>query len=264
MTHTQPHIILGDVVKTLETLKDRKYSVIFADPPSVGDVHVIINSLWTKKMTLQTRWLDWCHDWIKSCLQMLEPGGVLYVNALYDQGVALSELRPHNRLLPWQFNVWNKNISKNKPGWSKTKRGRENAPASVVCFWNLGTEPVFNDVEFNIGWPGSGFICSDCNSGFLHGDDDRQHTRCWNKIYSWAQKDPELTRRLLLNHPEATSALVLFSGSGSECLACRDQGIQYTGIEIDEDQNYLSRVRLEQEHEPVPHPVREYKVTVLV
>lgn len=80
------------------------------------------------------------------------------------------------------------------------------------------------------------FVCRDCGNKIFHPKEIRRHEE-HNILKHPTQKPMKLTKQLLLSRINGTGgrALIPFAGSGSECVVSQALGIDFVGIEINEE-----------------------------
>ena len=80
------------------------------------------------------------------------------------------------------------------------------------------------------------FMCLDCDRRVYPPSEINKHRDC-NTMKHPTQKPMELTRRLIQSRINGSGGRVLipFAGSGSECVLCEQLGLEWLGIEINQD-----------------------------
>jgi len=80
------------------------------------------------------------------------------------------------------------------------------------------------------------FICKTCGDGFFKASEIKHHNG-HDIIQHPTQKPIELTQKLILSRINGNGGrtLIPFAGSGSECVAAKQLGVEYVGIELNPD-----------------------------
>ena len=76
-------------------------------------------------------------------------------------------------------------------------------------------------------------VCRDCEGRIFRPEELAEHRRC-DVLKHPTQKPMEVTRRLILSRATygVGRVLIPFAGSGSECVAAQELGLEYVGIEL--------------------------------
>ena len=77
------------------------------------------------------------------------------------------------------------------------------------------------------------FVCRTCGGRLFRPEELAEHRQC-DTLKHPTQKPMEVARRLILSRVNGDGGRVLvpFAGSGSECLAAQEMGLEYVGIEL--------------------------------
>jgi site-specific DNA-methyltransferase (adenine-specific) len=254
-------IIHNDSLLVLPTLEDNSAQIILADPPYNIGKDFGNNS---DKQTLED-YLIWCEKWIKECIRILKPNGTMFIYGFSEILALILSKIPHDvnrRWIIWHYT--NKNVA-SLNFWQRSHE-------SILVLWK--TDKIFHRDDIREAY----------TEGFLNGAAGKQRTSTKGRfskgdkttIYN-AHPNGALPRDVIkipalaggagmkerVNHPtqkplalcdkllrsckqSATDGYVLvpFAGSGSECLAAKNLGLPFIGIEINEDYVKLCNTRL--------------------
>ena len=254
-------VIHGDTLAILPTLEDESAQIIIADPPYNIGKDFGNNS---DKQPME-EYLKWSETWIKECLRVLKPNGTMFVYGFSEILALLLAKVPYD--IPRRWIVWHY-TNKNVASLNFWQRSHE----SILVLWK--TDKVFHRDEIREAY----------TEGFLNGAAGKERTatkgrfskgdktttykahpngalpRDVIKIPALAggagmkervdhptQKPLALCEKLLRSckqSPEEGYVLVPFAGSGSECLACKNLGLPFIGIELNEEYVKLINKRL--------------------
>ena len=256
-------IIHDDILNVLPTLDSDSAQIILADPPyNIGKDFG--NDSDKKTMA---DYLNWCDIWIKESLRVLKPNGTMFVYG-FSENLALILAR-----IPQEINrrwiIWNY-TNKNVPSLNFWQRSHE----SILVLWK--SDKVFNRDS----------IREPYTEGFLNGSvgKERKATpgRYGNKTTRYtAHAEGALPRDVIkipalaggagmkerVNHPTQKPlilcdkliksckqsdgyVLIPFAGSGSECVAAKNNEVSFIGVEINGDYINLINERLQSSHQP--------------
>ena len=254
-------VIHGDVIQILPTLESDSAQIIIADPPYNIGKDFGNNS---DKQPMD-EYLLWCENWIKNCLRILKPNGTMFVYGFSETlALILSKVPYHinRRWIVWHY------TNKNVPSLNFWQRSHE----SIIVLWK--SDKVFHRDDIREAY----------TDGFLNGAAGKERKATKGRfskgdkktIYK-AHANGALPRDVIkipalaggagmnerVNHPtqkplalcdklirsckqDATDGYVLvpFAGSGSECLAAKNIGLPFVGIEINVDYVNLINDRL--------------------
>lgn len=253
-------IIHGDSNQVLPTLATESAQMILADPPyNIGKDF----GNESDKQPMD-KYLAWCEAWIKECLRILKPNGTMFIFGFSENLALILSKIPHEiqrRWLIWHY------TNKNVPSLHFWQRSHE----SILVLWK--EDKVFHRDEIREAY----------TEGFLNGaaGKERQATKGRfskgdKKTTYIAHANGALPRDVIkipalaggsgkerVNHPTQKPlllcdkliksckqkegyVLVPFAGSGSECLAAKNNHLSYIGIEINPEYITLIHERLEQ------------------
>ena len=255
-------IIHGDCIKVLPTLKSDSAQIIIADPPyNIGKDF----GNESDKQPMD-EYLKWTESWIEECLRILKPNGTMFVYG-YSEILALilSKVPFHinRRWIVWHYT--NKNVA-SLHFWQRSHE-------SILVLWK--EDKVFHRDD----------IREPYTEGFLNGAAGKERASTKGRFSKGDKKttykahpDGALPRDVLkipalaggagmkerVDHPtqkpltlcdklikscrqSASEGYVLvpFAGSGSECLAAKNNDLPFIGIELNEDYVKLINERLE-------------------
>ena len=265
-------VILGDTIAILPTLASDSAQIIIADPPyNIGKDFG--NDSDKQPMD---EYLIWCENWIKECLRVLKPNGTMFIYGFSEILALILSKVPYNinrRWIIWHY------TNKNVPSLNFWQRSHE----SIIVLWK--SDKVFHRDDIREAYT-EGFLNGAAGKErkatkgrFSNGDKKTTYTAHANgalprdviKVAALAggagmnervnhptQKPMILCDKLIRSCKQpATDGYVLvpFAGSGSECLAAKNLGLPFIGIELNPEYVKLINQRLEgkmQTEEVVP------------
>ena len=209
-------------------------------------------------------YLQWCDEWIAECLRILKPHGTLYIYG-FSENLAFIRTRItcNVRWLIWHY------TNKVTPSLNFWQRTHE----SILCCYK--EKPVYNRDDIREPYSdgflkgAAGKVRKSTKGRFSNGTKETVYNaheggalpRDVIKIPALAggagmkervdhptQKPLQLCSILLkaaLNKDESTLVIVPFVGSGSECVAAKELGINYIGFEINSEYVALANNRIE-------------------
>jgi site-specific DNA-methyltransferase (adenine-specific) len=239
-----------DCILGIKRIPSDSVQVIIADPPyNIGKDFGNDSD-----KQVMSEYLKWSKEWITECFRVLSPDGTMYIygfpEILAQIQVACIEDQTRVRWLAWHY------TNKTVPSAKFWQRSHE----SILCVWKKGHRPHFNlddvrepytDTFLNNA---AGKSRKASKGRFSKGEKETTYTandkgampRDVIKVPALAggagkkervdhptQKPLEICTRLLkaARKPDCT-VLVPFAGSGSECVAARDLGLNWTAFEI--------------------------------
>jgi site-specific DNA-methyltransferase (adenine-specific) len=267
MTTNKIHNI--DVVEGLKNLEDNSCDIIILDPPyNIGKDFGNNKTLMTIK-----DYVEWSKKWLSECERVLKDGGTMFIYGFSEILAYLSvEITLDKRWLIWHYT--NKNVPslkfwqrshesiiccwKNNPTFNlddvrvpytetflKNSAGKKRTNTSGR-FGNKETVYNANEkgalprdvLKFPALAGGSGrkerwFYCHDCKE--VYEPSELKNHKEHNVEKHPTQKPLELSKHLIKS-AKIDNGLVLvpFVGSGSECVAAKELGMNYIGFEINE------------------------------
>jgi len=252
-------VIHGDTILILPTLKDDSAQIIIADPPyNIGKDFGNDSD----KQPMDD-YLVWCEQWIKECLRILKPNGTMFIYGFSEILALILSKVPyhiHRRWIIWHY------TNKNVPSLHFWQRSHE----SVIVLWK--SDKVFHRDD----------IREPYTDGFLHGAAGKERKATKGRFSKGektttytAHEKGALPRDVIkipalaggagmkerVNHPTQKPlalcdklirscmqpdgyVLVPFAGSGSECVAAKNNGLPFIGIELNADYVMLIHERL--------------------
>jgi site-specific DNA-methyltransferase (adenine-specific) len=260
-TNLRQDVIHGDTMKILPTLDADSAQIIIADPPyNIGKDFG--NDSDKQPMD---EYLLWCEQWIKECLRVLKPNGTMFIYGFSEILALILSKVPYNinrRWIVWHY------TNKNVPSLNFWQRSHE----SVIVLWK--SDKVFHRDDIREAYT-EGFLNGAAGKErkatkgrFSKGDKKTTYTAHANgalprdviKIPALAggagmnervdhptQKPLALCDKLIRSCKQSAIdgyVLVPFAGSGSECLAAKNIGLPFVGIELNADYVKLINERL--------------------
>jgi len=256
-------VVHGDTLVILPTLDADSAQIIIADPPYNIGKDFGNNS---DKQPMD-EYLLWCEQWIKECLRVLKPNGTMFIYGFSEILALILSKVPYTinrRWIVWHY------TNKNVPSLNFWQRSHE----SILVLWK--SDKVFHRDDIREAYT-EGFLNGAAGKErkatkgrFSKGDKKTTYTAHANgalprdvmKIPALAggagmnervdhptQKPLELCDKLIRScrQPPADGyVLVPFAGSGSECLAAKNLGLPFIGIELNGDYVKLANERLKE------------------
>lgn len=258
-------VIEKDCIQGMKEIKDQTVDIIICDPPyNIGKDFG--NDTDNQKME---DYLYWCQEWIVECLRILKNTGTLYI---YGFSETLSFIRtkiPLNVNVRWL--VWNY-TNKTCPNLNFWQRSHE----SILCCYKSKKDICFNRDDVREPYTkaflkSSGKVRKSTKGRFSNGDKEtiyKAHEKGAlprdvirvsalaggagkkERVDHPTQKPLELCLKLLRaskNKKEKNFVVIPFAGSGSECIACFQENIDFIGFEINKEYVKLSNNRIQKE-----------------
>jgi len=254
-------IIQGDTLLILPTLDAGSAQIIIADPPyNIGKDYG--NDSDKQPMD---EYLKWSDKWIKECLRILKPNGTMFIYGFSEILALILSKVPYDinrRWIIWHY------TNKNVPSLNFWQRSHE----SIIVLWK--SDKVFHRDDIREAYT-EGFLNGAAGKErkatkgrFSKGDKKTTYTAHANgalprdviKIPALAggagmkervdhptQKPLALCDKLIRSCKQSATdgyVLVPFAGSGSECLAAKNIGLPFVGIELNEEYVKLINERL--------------------
>ena len=245
-------IINDDVLNVLKTLEDESAQIVIADPP------YNIGKDFGNKSDKQPldEYLKWCDEWIEGCLRVLKKNGTMFIYGFSEILALILSRVPYNihrRWIVWHY------TNKNVPSLNFWQRSHE----SIIVLWK--DEKVFHRDE--VREPYTETYVKGCagkerkatKGRFSNGEKKTTYNAHPNgalprdviKISALAggagknervdhptQKPLALCEKLIKScrqEPENGYVFVPFAGSGSECVAAKNLGLPFIGVELNEE-----------------------------
>lgn len=257
-----------DCISGMKKIQKDSVQIVLADPPyNIGKDFGNDSD----RQTMDS-YIKWSKVWIDEALRILSPDGTLYIYGFPEilAHIQVQCIKDQNRVrwLVWHYT--NKTVPSSK-FWQRSHE-------SILCIWKSGTRPHFNldDVRepytetFLNNAAGKKRVAT--KGRFSSGGTDTTYTanekgampRDVLKIPALAggagkkervdhptQKPMEICTRLLkAAKKDGAKVVIPFAGSGSECVAARDLGLEWTGFEINAEYIKLIEQRLHVEDPP--------------
>jgi site-specific DNA-methyltransferase (adenine-specific) len=252
----------GDTMHILPTLESESAQIVIADPPYNIGKDFGNNS---DKQPMD-EYLAWCEAWIKECLRILKSNGTMFIYGFSETlALILSKVPYHinRRWIVWHY------TNKTTPSLHFWQRSHE----SIIVLWK--EDKVFHRDDIREAYT-DGFLNGAAGKErkatkgrFSKGDKTTTYTahekgalpRDVIKVPALAggagknervnhptQKPITLCDKLLRScKQEDGYVLVPFAGSGSECVAAKNIGLPFIGIEINEEYIQLIHDRLKEQ-----------------
>jgi site-specific DNA-methyltransferase (adenine-specific) len=252
-------IIEGDCVKILLTLEKDSAQIIIADPPyNIGKDFGNDSD----KQPIE-EYLKWCDSWIKECLRILKPNGTMFVYGFSENLALILSRIPYTvnrRWIIWHYT--NKNVA-SLNFWQRSHE-------SILVLWK--DDKVFNRDEVREAYTedflngAAGKERAATKGRFSKGEKTTTYKAHPNgalprdviKVPALAggagrnervdhptQKPLALCEKLIRScKQEDGYVLVPFAGSGSECVAAKNIGVSFVGIELNSEYVKLCNERL--------------------
>lgn len=261
ITSLKQDIIHGDTLVVLPTLQDNSAQIIIADPPYNIGKDFGNNS---DKQPME-EYLIWSEKWIKECLRILKPNGTMFIYGFSEILALILSKVPYEinrRWIIWHYT--NKNVA-SLNFWQRSHE-------SILILWK--NDKIFHRDDIREAY----------TEGFLNGAAGKERTATKGRFSKGdktttynAHPNGALPRDVIkipalaggagmkerVNHPTqkpialcekllrsckqpATEGYVLvpFAGSGSECVASKNLGLPFVGIELNEEYVKLINERL--------------------
>lgn len=254
-------VIHGDTLVVLPTLQANSAQIIIADPPyNIGKDFGNDSD----KQPME-EYLQWSEKWIKECIRILKPNGTIFIYGFSEILALILSKVPHNihrRWIIWHYT--NKNVA-SLNFWQRSHE-------SILVLWK--EDKVFHRDDIREAYT-EGFLNGAAGKErtatkgrFSKGEKTTTYTAHPNgalprdviKIPALAggagmkervnhptQKPIALCEKLLRSCKQPTTegyVLVPFAGSGSECVASKNLGLPFVGIELNEEYVKLIHERL--------------------
>lgn len=260
-TPLRQEVLHGDTLKILPTLQENSAQIIIADPPYNIGKDFGNNS---DKQPMD-EYLLWSEKWIKECLRILKPNGTMFIYGFSEILALILSKIPYDvnrRWIIWHYT--NKNVA-SLNFWQRSHE-------SILVLWK--NDKIFHRDEIREAYT-EGFLNGAAGrertatkGRFSKGDKTTTYTahpggalpRDVIKVPALAggagmkervnhptQKPLVLCEKLLRSCKQSSNdgyVLVPFAGSGSECVAAKNLGLPFIGIELNEEYVKLVKERL--------------------
>lgn len=252
MTDVRQDVIHGDTLVVLPTIQSDSAQIIIADPPyNIGKDFGNDSD----KQPME-EYLKWSEKWINECLRILKPNGTMFIYGFSEILALILSKVPYDinrRWIIWHYT--NKNVA-SLNFWQRSHE-------SILVLWK--NDKVFHRDDIREAYT-EGFLNgaagkerSATKGRFSKGEKTTIYTAHPNgalprdviKIPALAggagmkervnhptQKPIALCEKLLRSCMQPNTegyVLVPFAGSGSECVASKNLGLPFVGIELNEE-----------------------------
>ena len=261
ITSLKQDVIQGDTLVVLPSIQSESAQIIIADPPYNIGKDFGNNS---DKQPME-EYLKWSEEWIKECLRILKPNGTMFIYGFSEILALILSKIPYDinrRWIIWHYT--NKNVA-SLNFWQRSHE-------SILVLWK--NDKVFHRDDIREAY----------TNGFLNGAAGKERTATKGRFSNgekttiyMAHPNGALPRDVIkipalaggagmkerVNHPTQkpialcekllrsckqpnTEGFVLipFAGSGSECVASKNLGLSFVGIELNEEYVKLINERL--------------------
>lgn len=248
-----------DCITGMKKITSESVDIVICDPPyNIGKDFG--NDSDKQKMD---EYLLWCDEWIKECLRILKPNGTMYIYG-FSEILAFIRTRIYCnvRWLIWHY------TNKVTPSLNFWQRTHE----SILCCYK--NKPIFNRDDVREPYTetflknAAGKVRKATKGRFSNGEKETTYTaheggalpRDVIKVPALAggagkkervdhptQKPLSLCETLLKaakNKEGETLVVVPFAGSGSECVAAKNELIKFIGFEINAEYIDICNIRL--------------------
>ena len=253
-------VLNEDCIGGMKKINDESVDIIICDPPY--NIGKDFGNSGDSKMPME-EYLTWCDEWIGECVRIIKPRGTIYI---YGFSEILSFIRVRIKIkVRWIVWHYTNKVTPSLNFWQRTHE-------SILCCYK--EKPVFNRDDVREPYTdaflknAAGKVRKSTKGRFSSGNKETLYTAHKNgalprdviKIPALAggagkkervkhptQKPLELCRKLIMasrNKEGDTLLVVPFAGSGSECVAAKQENIHFIGFEINEDYVRLCNERL--------------------
>jgi len=240
-------VIEEDCILGMKHIEDESVDIVICDPPYNIGKDFGNNS---DKQPMED-YLNWCDTWISECIRILKPTGTLYIYG-FSEILAFIRVRI-NINVRWIIWHYTNKVTPSLNFWQRTHE-------SILCCYK--EKPVFNRDDVREPYTdtflknAAGKTRKATKGRFSNGEKETTYTAHENgalprdviKVSALAggagkkervdhptQKPLELCEKLIkasMNKEGTTKVVIPFAGSGSECVAAKKLGVDFTGFEI--------------------------------
>lgn len=252
-------IVNDDCIKRMKKMEPNSVDIIICDTPyNIGKDFG--NDSDKQDMD---KYLTWCDEWISECIRILKPKGTLYI---YGFSEILAYIRVRiNINVRWIIWHYTNKVTPSLNNWQRTHE-------SILCC-SKDKKPHFNRDDVREPYTetflknAAGKVRKATKGRFSNGDTETTYNAHANgalprdviKISALAggagkkervnhptQKPLELCRKLIKASKVGDETLVVvpFAGSGSECVAAKEEKVNFIGFEINNEYVKLCNDRL--------------------
>lgn len=261
-------VLHGDTLAMLPTLESNSAQIIIADPPyNIGKDFGNDSD----RQPMET-YLLWCDKWISECLRILKPNGTMFIYGFPENIARIFARLPYSinsRILAWHY------TNKTTPTLNFWQRSYE----SIICVWK--DDRVFHRDDIREPYT-EGFLKSAgkkraaTKGRFSKGDKTTTYVAhadgalprdvirlpalaggagMGERVAHPTQKPLALCDRLIRSCKQPACdgyVLIPFAGSGSECVAAKQHGLPFIGMELNEEYIEMINDRLKKEGDRDP------------
>lgn len=242
-------VLVEDCIEGMQKISDNSVDLIIADPPYNLNKDF---GIW-KETEKKDVWLSWSHKWIDECNRVLKPGGSVFIYGIHNYicwiQCYLYEIGlDYRRLIIWHY-------ENGFAGYTKTLA----AHYEPLLWFSKGSnytyhqirEPYKSTERLKHTITKNGKVWTPNPEGRMAGDvwmfpvlAGRRFKE--EKVDHPTQKPLSITLRII-RHFSNPSDLVLvpFAGSGTECVAAKQEQRRFIGFEINPDYVMIAQNRLD-------------------
>jgi len=262
----QNQIICEDCIVGMKKMMDETVDIIICDPP------YNIGKDFGNNSDKQEReaYLSWCDEWITECLRILKPEGTLYIYG-FSETLAFIRTRIYCKTVRWLVWHYTNKVTPSLNFWQRTHE-------SILCC-SKSAKPSFNRDDVREPYTESflknaaGKVRKATKGRFSNGETETTYNAHeGGALPRDVIKVPALAggagKKERVDHPTqkplalcdilikasknknntdttATTLLVVpFAGSGSECVAAKQNNVNFIGFEINEEYIKIANERL--------------------
>tara|TARA_B100000902_G_scaffold207240_1_gene197382 strand:- start:1310 stop:2098 length:789 start_codon:yes stop_codon:yes gene_type:complete len=247
-----------DCISGMKKINNDSVDIIICDPPyNIGKDFG--ND--TDKQDMD-KYLVWCDEWIKECIRIIKPNGTLYI---YGFSEILAYIRVRiNINVRWIIWHYTNKVTPSLKHWQRTHE-------SILCCSKK--KPHFNRDDVREPYTqqflknAAGKVRKATTGRFSDGETETKYTAHANgalprdvikipalsggagkkeRVNHPTQKPLELCKKLIkaCKNGDDTLVVIPFAGSGSECVAAKEENVKFIGFEINQDYVDLCNKRL--------------------
>jgi site-specific DNA-methyltransferase (adenine-specific) len=250
LTKLKNKIICGDAFKTLKKLPEKKFDLLFADPPYNLSKNFGKNSFRQTSIEEYEKWLE---SWLKTCVRLLKPNASVYIcgdwrSASAIQRIGMKYFKLQNRI------TWEREKGRGaKANWKNSSEDIWFFTVSDDYYFDVETVKLKRKViapykengkpkdwqegkdgNFRLTSPSN--LWTDLSVPFWSMPENTEHP---------TQKPEKLMAKIILaSTQEKDLILDPFSGSGTTAVTAKKLNRHFTCIEADEKYCLLTAKRL--------------------
>lgn len=252
-------IILGDIVATLKNLPDRSVDLVLADPPynlsKGGTINFKNNGLkgfggnWNKVMVEWDNlpfvdYFNFTHEWLREIKRVLKPTGSIWVFGTYhnigliNTVFQLLEMEIINEVVWYKRNAFPNLAGRRLTASHETLLWAHAGDGKRNYYFDYQTSKAFSDETDQLKERGKQMRTVWDIPNNKNGEEIRfgKHP---------TQKPLRVCRRIIkISSKPGDIVLAPFAGVGSECVAAKELGRKYVGIELEKEYIDIAKKRL--------------------